>query len=750
MVVVAIVAGGSTIMILTTNYDRIIREYHSSNTDKAALAELVEAIDDYHHAAARSFVAVLEPTSQAGLAKVDYEQIERPLQIIKDTHFEESQLSHLKSLASDLRDLLYVAERWSESRMQLELDIQPKKALLQTRISDLHQQLAKIFDKLQLDQINELKAAGATPAKLILLHREELIWISKTTQELGKLELRFDRLSYLSNKDTLIDWKDNYITPSIVLLVKLLKEAPDSIQPQATKCLENLKEITNSAFDYDEILNDETGYITPTPQALYSLIEQLFILSDTRKELHFKVQSGLDEITYQRLRLAELYRQRALLANNLIIKQVSQTTALVGQLSSGALCVLLLIGVVGPLVIRRQVSTLNKLNEDLELARNSAENALRAKSAFLANMSHEIRTPMNGVLGMTQLALESSSPEQVKDCLDTIKSCGEGLLGIINDILDFSKIEAGKLSISKDIIEPRVYLEESTTALSLAANQKQIKMYLSIAPEVPRFFIGDELRIRQIITNLASNAIKFTPAGGRVDLRFKWINAPSRLEIEIQDTGVGIRPELIPNLFTPFSQADSSITKHFGGTGLGLSITKRLAELMDGSISLASTASVGSTFSVVLPAPPYHDDNHRLPTSASSITKLPENRILLVEDNSVNQKLAKRMLEKRGQNVTIANNGNEALEIMARESFDIILMDCQMPGLDGFETTRRLRMRELKGSERVPIIALTASVTAEDRSACIAAGMDDHIAKPIDFQNLEKAIGKFGRQEGKL
>ncbi|MFB3827157.1 MAG: ATP-binding protein [Bryobacteraceae bacterium] len=392
--------------------------------------------------------------------------------------------------------------------------------------------------------------------------------------------------------------------------------------------------------------------------------------------------------------------------------------------------------------IARDITDRKRFERELREAKEAAEAASNAKSEFLANISHEIRTPLNGMMGMTELAMATPLTAEQREYLETVRSSADYLMAIINDVLDFSKIESGKLSFETAAFRLDRCLDEALKALEIRAAQKGVAMRRAIAEGTPEWVLGDALRLRQVLLNLAGNAVKFTDAGV-VEVRVEPVRLEedvAELRFTVMDTGIGIPPEKHQSIFEAFVQADGSTARRYGGTGLGLAICTRLVARMDGRIWVESEPGRGSSFHFTAVFGRAAAPGPESAAAEAGIVPRRALRILLAEDNPINQRLARAILEKHGHSVVVAPDGVEAVRAMENGAFDVVLMDVQMPGMDGLEATRILRAREAHTGGHVPILAMTAHAMRSDEARCRAAGMDGYIAKPVRAAELVERI----------
>jgi PAS domain S-box-containing protein len=400
---------------------------------------------------------------------------------------------------------------------------------------------------------------------------------------------------------------------------------------------------------------------------------------------------------------------------------------------------------VGFMVILRDCFERKQNEMELVKARHAAEAASKAKGEFLANMSHEIRTPLNGVIGMLELASDTNPTPQQREFLEMAQSAASSLLEVINDILDFSKVEAGMLELERTEFDLSETVAQAVGIMRITALKKELGLSFELASDVPRFLLGDPIRLKQVLLNLIGNAVKFTQHGQvKVRVQVEGIqHGKAELKFSVTDSGMGIPLEKQEVIFESFSQADASTTRKFGGTGLGLTICSRIVQVMGGNIWVESEMGKGSTFHFIVVLETTNSASLK-PAESVVIDQAPapscELKILLAEDNLINQKLAVRLLEKLGHQVVLAETGVQALAKLKEQPFDLVLMDVQMPEMDGFTATAAIRVQEEGSNIRMPIVAMTAHAMKGDRERCLEAGMDDYVTKPISATAVRAAI----------
>lgn len=394
----------------------------------------------------------------------------------------------------------------------------------------------------------------------------------------------------------------------------------------------------------------------------------------------------------------------------------------------------------------QNITAQRRFDEELVRAKEAAESASESKSAFLAAMSHEIRTPMHTVLGYTDMLRDGELSSEQRECVEIISASGNSLLRLIDDILDFSKVEAGKMLLERLSFDVHDVVLKVARMMQPQTHAKGLSVRVETCGNGSYQAFADPQRVHQVIMNLAGNAVKFT-AAGRVVLAVTVVDG--RVRVEVRDTGIGIAPEALSKLFEDFVQVDSSTQRQYGGTGLGLAISKKLVEAMGGKIGVSSEAGVGSIFWFELPVAAEVASDEQAASdeprksSAGELAVTTGRKVLVAEDNRLNLRLAVRVLETFGLQVDTAVDGESAAKMVSEKSYDLVLMDCLMPGMDGFEATRRIRQDEAASGEHLPIIALTANALPEDREACLAAGMDDFVSKPFTRQTLLQAMVRW-------
>ncbi len=584
-------------------------------------------------------------------------------------------------------------------------------------------------------------SAHEAKAKDIFGQTDPTIRFADLKATLGDLMLLCERVSAASSNDALTDLEKNQIAPTLARLARQAKAVTEQSE--------------DAVFPPDAAASVEAGMIAarsaPNADAGDGLCSLAMRRAELLEEARRLRESAARTIDAVRAGQAQLTTAAGEFAQELGAEsEAFATSAMRRVMLAAALGGLIFLFMTSRIAahIREQVRIIEDAKVHLEVALAAADAANRAKSAFLANMSHEIRTPMTAILGYADLLLEpAQAPRDRLDAVQTIRRNGEHLLSIINDILDLSKIEAGRMVIEQIDVDPLTVIEEVFSLMQVRAKGKGLTLVSDLVFPQPVIIRSDPTRLRQILVNLVGNAIKFTETGG-VTVRTSFVPAPQpRMRFSVQDTGIGIDPAALSNLFQPFTQADVSTTRRFGGTGLGLTISQRLATMLGGDIEVESTPGEGSTFTVWIGCESVSEDDMRfeapLAESAGQSARSSGEparlsaHILLAEDGPDNQRLISYHLRKAGATVTIAENGRIAVEralaaLREGRPFDVILMDMQMPEMDGYTASSLLRAEGFRG----PIVALTAHAMSGDRDKCIHAGCSDYLTKPIDRDRL--------------
>ena len=578
--------------------------------------------------------------------------------------------------------------------------------------------------------------------------------------------------AFANNREIALDILDGLLTNPLVLGVQIVSSEGFKLQKVAADTLGNI------SVDQKKEAEGGIDFKVGARYPLFSPVdgnEKIGFLIVLQNKREIQIEARKRSMNQTLLMLLQLFTAGLLIAGvsrRIITRPVSKFAKTVGDMVPGSGERIPIDKTDAENEIGRLSRSVNGLLEAVETAltesvdaRHRAEEATRSKSRFLANMSHEIRTPMNAIMGFSSLTLKTDLTAQQRDYITKIDLSSRALLAIINDILDFSKIEADKLTLEHIGFQLDEVMDIMTSMVSLQAQRKLLKLHSTIDDEVPRSLMGDPLRLGQILINLANNAVKFTETG-QIDIRVtlrKKDDRYCRIFFSVSDTGIGMTDDEVCRLFEAFSQADTSVSRKFGGTGLGLSISKGLVEMMGGTISVSSQPGKGSTFSFELP----FDIDRRVPESLprlnrfqfyhpeyASSSELPAEhqsissqrgmngvKILLVEDNRINQQVAMEILINAGAVVNLANNGQEAVAAASEKPYDLILMDVQMPVMDGYEATALIRNNQKL--REIPIIAMTAHAMSGAKAQCLEAGMDDYISKPIDNEDLLNTIRRW-------
>jgi signal transduction histidine kinase/ActR/RegA family two-component response regulator len=744
LVGVGLFTGAATLWLFDRSLNRVVASQRESAAVSALAEQLLDRFDSEVYTAHERTDAFLDNRSSVSAGDSDQPRARETLSL---SGLGSSAIDVCHKLLSD-EQALHAIERsaasWNQTYRALYDEAQRIRVQADTALAALRSAAESAQGRQRLARASARRALdrAATDSERIeavrnLIKLDDMTEVSAIKAELSELLLLRDILVNEENPDRLGDVKDNRLAPLLVRLRGLLSRYAaggdrGDLGPGLLDAVEVVLFGGGYTFDADhQTITLGQGGLFRTAQGLAaSRRDSLRLREDARTEFERLrgARSKAGMVVDAEIGALAQRDQDHLRAQERLVFGVA--------IASGFVFVALAVRIVARL--RRLVTQLQESNSSLSVARQQAESASRAKGEFLANMSHEIRTPMTAILGYAELLLDPEQPpDQRVQCVSTIRRNGTHLLAIINDILDLSKIEAGRMSVESTPFSPAQVIEEVKSLMQVRVAGKELTLRAECDQAVPAAVAGDPTRVRQVLMNLVGNAIKFTDTGSVVlSCRHEpGADGGPCLRFEVRDTGIGMTEDQLSRLFQSFSQADCSTTRKYGGTGLGLTISKRLAALMGGDLTVSSAPGHGSCFTVLVRAPAVQLQSAPTPTvvePAPRESSLAGAKILLVEDGPDNQRLISFHLRKAGASVEIAGNGKIGAEMALAHTFDLILMDMQMPELDGYGAAALLRQQ----SCNTPIIALTAHAMAEDKDKCLAAGCDDYQTKPIDRTHL--------------